>query len=150
MTRKLGNTIILLTRKLGKGVKMENNDNKSSEITEDANVQLTREEILESSRKENKQGDEREQDLYNKGVRLAYSLGVLLIGIITIVNTIVLNKIPTEIWIVYMGMTTVWSLYYGIKADKRRPLFLACGIICSIVCVFWIVYWILGLCGVVL
>ncbi len=142
--------MIITTIKLGKGAKMENNENKPSDTTIETNAQLTREEILASSRKENKQGDERDKNLYNKGMRIAYSIGVLLIGIITIVNTIVLDKITAEIWIVYMGMTTAWSLYYGIKVRKHRPLFLACGIICGIACVFWIVYYILGLSGVAL
>lgn len=129
---------------------MENNENKPSESVEEADAQLTREEILESSREENKQGDERDRDLYNKGMRIAYSIGVFLIGIISIVNTVVLDKFTAEVWIVYTGMTTPWAFYYGIKVGKRRPLFIACGVICGIACVFYIVYWILGLCGVVL
>lgn len=129
---------------------MGNNENKPLETTEETNAQLTREEILESSRKENKQGDEREQNLYGKGIRLAYSIGVILIGIISLVNAIVVDKSPAELWIVYMGMTAVWSLYYGIRVGKHRPLFLFCGIFCSLTCVFFIVIWILGLCGVVL
>ena len=127
---------------------MENDENKQAETTEEANSQLTREEILASSRQENKHGDEREQNINGKGMRLAYSIGILLIGIISLVNTIVLDKTPTEIWIVYMGMTAVWSLYYGIKVGKRRPLFLACGVICSITCVLFTVIWILELCGI--
>ena len=83
-------------------------------------------------------------------MRIAYSIGVILIAVISLVNTIVLGETPVELWIVYMGITAAWSLYYGIKVNKRRPLFLACGIICSITCVFGTVIWILGLCGVVL
>ena len=108
----------------------------------------TRDEILESSREENKQGDEREKNIYGKGLQIAYSVGIILIGIISLVNTIVVDKTPVELWIVYMGITAVWSLYYGIKVDKRRPLFLACGIICSITFIFFTVSWILELCGV--
>ncbi len=128
---------------------MENNESKPS-ATIKANAQLTREEILASSRKENKNGDERDQNLYNKSMSIAYSIGILLIVIITLVNTIVLDKITAEMWIVYTGMSTVWPLYFGIKVRKHRPLFLACGIICGIACVFWIVYYVLELCGVVL
>lgn len=129
---------------------MENKENIPAETTAETNAQLTREEILEISRKENKQGDEREQNLYGKGMRIAYSIGVILIGIISIVNAIVIEKTPIELWMVYMGMTAVCLLYYGIKVGKNRPLFLACGIVCCIACVFFTVLWILGLCGVVL
>ncbi len=134
---------------------MEENENKpveevsQTEEVSTESVQLSREEILAISRNENKNGDEREKNLYGKGLQIAYSIGVILIGVISLVNSIVVGKTPVELWIVYMGITAVWALYYGIKVGKHRPLYLTCGILCSIVCVLFTVYWILGLCGVI-
>lgn len=150
MTRKLGNAILILQENLAKGVKMEDNENKPAKTTEEVNERLARDEILASSRKENKTGDEREQNLYGKGIQIAYSIGILFISIISIVNTIVLDKTPIELWIVYAAMTAVSSLYYAVRVGKHKPLFLACGIICGIACVFFTVMWILELCGVAL
>lgn len=129
---------------------MENNEHKPAENTEKVYEQLARDEILASSRKENKTGDEREQKLYGRGLQFAYSIGLLFIGVITMVNVTVLEKIPVELWIVYMAMTATSSLYNAIRIAKHRPLFLTCGIIGVIGCVFLTVSWILELCGVVL
>ena len=129
---------------------MEENELKPVETAQEAETQPTRDEILAISRQENKQGDEREKNLYGKGLQIAYSIGVILIGVISLVNAIVVDKTPVELWIVYMGITSVWALYYGIKVGKHRPLFLTCGILCGIACIFFIVIWILGLCGVLL
>ena len=129
---------------------MEDKKIQPIEVTEEAVTPPTRDEILESSRVENKQGDEREKNIYGKALQIAYSIGIILIGVISLVNTIVVGKTPIELWIVYMGITAVWSLYYCIKVNKRRPLFLACGIICSIAFILFTVSWILELCGVAL
>lgn len=126
---------------------MENKEDKSTETSVNENKQLSREEILASSRKENKQGDEREINIFRKGLQIAFCIGIILIGVISLVNTLVVGSTPSELWIVYMGMTAVWSFYY-LKAGKRKPLFIACGVICSIACVLFTVSWILGLCGV--
>ena len=121
---------------------MEENENK--EIT-----QLSREEILAISREENKNGDEREKQIYKNAIQIAYSIGLIMTGIILLVSSII-DKLPSELLIVYMGMSGTTGLYCGIKFTKHRRLFLASGIICLITCVFFIVFWILGLCGVVL
>ena len=127
---------------------MKEDELTSVEVKEETVTPPSRDEILAKSREENKQGDEREKIIYGKGLQIAFSIGIILIGIISLVNTIVVGKTPIELWIVYMGITAVWSLYYGIKAGKHRPLFLTCGIICSISFLFFTVTWILGLCGV--
>lgn len=125
---------------------MEENENKS--VEEEA-VQPTREEILSASRRENKNGDERDNKIYLRGMQLAYSIGVVLISIVILTYSILDDKIiPKELMMVYMGMTTTWTLYYAVKSGKRRPLFISCGVVCAVAFVFFTVYWILGLCGV--
>ena len=114
---------------------------------EKENPQPTREEILAISRAENKNGDERERDIYKTAIQIAYSVGLLLTGIIIFVASI-FDSLPTELMIVYMGMSAATGLYCGIKSAKKRKVLLSCGIICSLLCVFFIVLWILELCGV--
>lgn len=111
------------------------------------NLQPTREEILAISRAENKNGDERERDIYKTAIQIAYSVGLLLTGIIIFVASI-FDSLPTELMIVYMGMSAATGLYCGIKSAQKRKLLLSCGVICSLLCVFFIVFWILELCGV--
>lgn len=117
--------------------------------TEEENTPLSREDILEASRKENKNGDERDNKIYLRGMQLAYSIGVVLISIVILTYSILDDKIiPKELMMVYMGMTTTWTLYYAVKSGKRRPLFISCGVVCAVAFVFFTVYWILELCGV--
>ena len=117
-------------------------------MNEEEKTQLSREEILEMSREENKNGDEREKQIYKNAIQIAYSIGLILTGIILLVSSII-DKLPSELLIVYMGMSGATGLYCGIKFTKRRRLFLASGIICTITCVFFVVFWILELCGVI-
>ena len=82
-------------------------------------------------------------------MQLAYSIGVVLISIVILTYSILDDKIiPKELMMVYMGMTTTWTLYYAVKSGKRRPLFISCGVVCAVAFVFFTVYWILELCGV--
>lgn len=124
---------------------MKENENKPAEGEA---VQPSREEILAASRKENKNGDEMDVQNYRRGMQLAYSVGVILVGIVTIVHTILDGKMPVEIWAIYLGMQATWTLYYTIKSNKYKPLFIACAVISLIAFAFFAVYWILQLCGV--
>ena len=123
---------------------MEENENKP--VEED--VQLSREEILAASRKENRNGDERDSKIYLRGTQIALSVAMLLMGVIQLVCVFLNRAVPAELWLVYMGMLATWSLYYGIKSGKRRPLFISCGVLCSLVFAGFTTIWILQLCGV--
>lgn len=110
----------------------------------------TREEILAISRRENKNGDEREAQNLLRATGLAYSVGLIVIGIIQIVNAIIDNEIPLELYMIYTAMTATMGLYCGIKTVKHRALFLACGAVCGVCSIIFTVMWILKLCGVAL
>ena len=112
--------------------------------------QPSREEILAISRKENKNGDERDMQANQRGMGFAYSVGILICGLVYLVDVIVGREMPYELMMAYMGMTATWSIYYAIKNTKHRPLFWACGIVCAITFIFFTVFWILKLCGVVI
>lgn len=126
---------------------MQEDENKSQVVTEEADDKPTRDEILARSRAENRHGDERDNHIYKSAIQIAYSIGLILTGIIMLVSSI-LGELPAELMIVYMGMTGTMGLYCGIRFTKRKPLFIACGVICLIASAFFTVYWILQLCGV--
>ncbi len=129
---------------------MEENEHKPVEVEEEVRQQgLSREEILAISRKENKNGDERDVQVYRQGMQIACSVAIILVGIITLVRVIMGDNIPTELWIVYMGMMATWTIYYAVKSGKNKVLFICCGVLCSVCFVTFTTLWILGLCGVV-
>ena len=127
---------------------MEEDFNQQTESTEKTETQLSREEILAISREENKNGDERDAQIYKRAMQLAFCIGVIVLGIIGIVSVIVIGETPIELYIVYMAMAAMMGLYCGIKSSKHRALFLAAGIVCTVAFVIMTVLWILKLCGV--
>ncbi len=137
-----------LNTELENSAEAQESEAQAQESGVQGNDELSREDILAASRKENKDGDEREQQTYNRALSLGYGVGMILLGIVMIVSVIVEDKIPAELW---MCCSVVWAtsgLYYGIRTSKHKWLFLASGIISIIACVFFTVYWILQLCGV--
>lgn len=123
-------------------------ENKDFDAREGKAEQPTREDILAASRNENKNGDEREKQIYKNAIQIAYSIGFILTCVIMLVSS-VMGKLSAELMIVYTGMSGTMGLYCGIKFTKRKPLFLACGAVCLFACAVFIVYWILQLCGII-
>lgn len=125
---------------------MEENENKQQE---EQSLQSSREEILALSRKENKHGDEREMQTYNKALQLGYGVGFICLSLVMIVNIIVDDVLPLEMWICFTAYMATMGLYYGIKTNtKKKALFLTEGIFGVACFIFFLVAWILKLCGV--
>ncbi|MDE7401766.1 MAG: hypothetical protein K2N17_06920 [Clostridia bacterium] len=128
---------------------MEENENKTVEVTEEAVNQPSREEILAMSREENKNGDEKEKRCFEKASALAFSVGLLIAAIILIVTIIRSDRFPSEIMFLMCGMQAVQSLVVAHGYRKMRKVYLAVGIFEVACAVFFLVFWILQLCGVV-
>lgn len=124
---------------------MDENENKPAEGEA---VQPSREEVLAASRKENKNGDEREMQSYNKALQLAYGVGMICLSVIMLVNIIVKDTLPLEMWICFSAVMATQGIYYGIKTAKRKWLFLFEGIFGVACFIFFLVAWILELCGI--
>lgn len=116
------------------------NDGKEKEV-------ISKEDILAMSRKENRHGDEREQQSIYRAAYLATSVGFLLYGIISIVLAL-LDKYSYEMNIVSFAITGTMYTIMGIKTTKRKPLFLAAGLLCIAASVVNLICWILQLCGI--
>ena len=122
----------------------------AEEGSEEKGDKPTREQILEISRKENKRGDERDMQVNTRGMAMAYSVGVLVVALVNLVNVLVGRGMVVELMMAYAGMTAVWSIYYVVKTGKHKALFWVCGILCAITFLFFSAFWILKLCGVVI
>ena len=118
-------------------------------VDEQKEQSLTREEILERSRKENsKTDDEREQELVQKGNRIALIIGWGATVIAWIFNMTVLHRNSPEL-IAIIALTAGINLIWTAKVSrKNRKICLIIGIFNLIGFVANLVLWILMLFGV--
>lgn len=115
---------------------------------EEEKKQLTKEEILELSRAENKNGDERDRQRYPVANSIGFSVGLLLAGIVILVSSFCADRFPSEVVVVVAGMQAAQALYVGITVKRLRKVYLTIGIVECVVAVALAVLWILELCGV--
>ena len=115
---------------------------------EEEKKQLTKEEILERSRAENKNGDERDRQRYPMGNSIGFSVGLVLAGIVILVSSLCAGRCPFEVVAVVTGMQAAQALYIGITVQRLRKVYLTIGIVEGLCCVCLSVLWILELCGV--
>ncbi|MGN1060978.1 MAG: DUF6442 family protein [Candidatus Coproplasma sp.] len=119
-------------------------------FAEDTNATLSKEEILAASRKENKNGDERERQGVLTAQSLAMSAGLFIGGIVMIISVLVTGKIPIEIWLVIGGMEAVQFIGDAVKMSKQRVLNIVLSVLMCLCFISFVVLWILELCGVAL
>ncbi len=118
-------------------------------VTEETeSVQYSREEILAVSREENKNGDERERQYYGKANSLAFSVGLLIAGIVLLVEVNLDRRFPAEILLLTCAMQAVQSFVVAFGNRKFRKLYLTVGIVEAVLSVVFLVLWILQLCGI--
>ncbi len=118
---------------------MENNEERTT---------LSKEEILAKSRKENENGDEREQQALYRAGYAATSIGFFLYGIISVVLA-ALGRHSYEMNIVVFAIIGTMYTILGLNNAKHKRVFLTSGIVCILSSVTTLVCWILELCGVV-
>ena len=107
---------------------------------------LSREEILERSRKENaKTGDERERKLLNNGLFVMLMAGAAVLLLVYLVNLICFERDGWEIVAIFFVMGGVSSIWQGIYGKKYKKVFLSVGIMQLIVSIAFLVLWILPL-----
>lgn len=123
-----------------------NDDEKT--VTEEI-AQPTREEILAMSREENKSGDERERQYFLKANSYAFSIGLLMAGLIILVTSLVENRFPIEVMLITMAMQSAQAFIAARGVRKTRKLYFVLGICEAVMAVFFLIFWILKLCGVV-
>lgn len=86
---------------------------------------MDREKILETSRKENKQGDERDFAMRNKSYAISAGFGMLLCVVIAAIESIVFERTAASVWTIYLGMEFIAPLVGYITTKKKFLLFLS-------------------------
>lgn len=86
---------------------------------------MEKEEILEKSRKENKNKDIAELEIINRSGKIAYVVGALLCCVISFLDWSFTKTINCACWMVNFGMlTAVFTVKY-IRLKKRHELIFA-------------------------
>lgn len=109
---------------------------------------LSREQILEASRKENKNGDERERQSYIKANSFAFSIGLFFAGIIILVSSLVEGKFPVNVLLITTAMQAAQAFIVARGVRKIKKFYLSQCILFSVLTVCFLVLWILQLCGI--
>lgn len=124
-------------------------ENSSITLEADAsNSEISRDEILEISRQENKNGDEREKQTYAKANSIGFAIGILVAGIIILVNVIVKDRLPIEVLLIVSSAQAAQSFITAHGVRKTRKLYLTLAIVMTVVSVCFLIMWILYLCGI--
>lgn len=119
-------------------------------VTEDTNATLSKDAILEASRKENKNGDERERQGMLSANSLAMSVGLFVIAIVLLVSLFVKGKLPCEVLMIQSAITTTQSIVNAVKNSRYKALYIVSSVTVGLCCIAFAVLWILELCGVAL
>lgn len=107
---------------------------------------MNKNEILEKSRAENKNGDEMEKKVRMKASAISATVGMSLCMILVIIEELVFDRSATALWIIYTGVQFTSSLLEYINTKKRTSL--AFGILFGILVLLNIVVYIFKCIGV--
>ena len=88
---------------------------------------MTKEEILEQSRKENKNKDTYDLEVQKTAATIAYFASFGLCVLVSAINCIVARKVSAQVWIVFFGMLSVAFFVKFFKMKKLHELFVALG-----------------------
>lgn len=88
---------------------------------------MTKEEILEQSRKENKNKDTYDLEVQKTAATIAYFASFGLCVLVSAINWILARKVSAQVWIVFFGMLSVAFFVKFFKMKKLHELFVALG-----------------------
>lgn len=108
LTSLLGNVMLFLQIKLGKGVNAMN-----------------KEDILKRSREENANGDEREEKIKLRSYSISAKIGAALCMTFVLIEKIAFDRDTTLLWAIYAGMIFCESLLNAIKLKKVSDIILS-------------------------
>ena len=83
---------------------------------------MTKEEILEKSRQENKNQDEMERDAMARAGKRACAVGGLVCMAIIVLEAIFSDHVSMSTWAVYLSMTGTMLLVKYIRLKKKHEL----------------------------
>ena len=107
---------------------------------------MDREEILAKSRAENKDRDYVEVEALNKGNGLAFTTGVLLCSLVSVLHSIFKDSVDYGVWTVMFGMMSSLMLVKYAKLKKRHELLF--GLVYAALSVCFFVFYLQNVLGV--
>lgn len=106
---------------------------------------MDRDEILERSRKENRNGDFVEAAVLAKANAIAIAVGIIVCGILTVLHAIFAEKPDFSVWTVYLSVLATTMLVKYVKLRRTHELLL--GLFYGSFCVFFFVLYLRDLLG---
>ena len=107
---------------------------------------MDKDEILARSRKDNKDRDFVEEDVTNKANSVAFSVGILMCGLLSVLHAIFQDKPDFSVWIVMWAILSSVFLFKYHRLRKRHELLL--GLAYLAFCVFFFVLYLRDVLGV--
>ena len=86
---------------------------------------MNKDDVLRMSRKENQNGDEREEKIRLRSYAISAAVGALLCMVFVFVENVIFDRNATLIWIIYCGMMFTKSLLDAIKLKKKTDIVLS-------------------------
>ena len=86
---------------------------------------MNKDDILQKSRKENKNGDEREEKIKLRSYATSAAIGALLCMVFVFIENIIFDRNTTLIWIIYCGMMFSKNILDAIKLKKKSDIVLS-------------------------
>ena len=88
---------------------------------------MTKEEILERSRKENNEKDIFDLEVQKKAAVVAYFSSFGLCAFVSILNWIFTRRVSVQCWMIFFGMLSIAFFVKFFKMKKLHELFVALG-----------------------
>ena len=76
---------------------------------------MDKDEILARSRKENRDRDFVEEEVINRAHSIALSVGMMMSGLISVLNSIFRDSVDFSVWVV---MWAIWSCVFLVKYQR--------------------------------
>ena len=90
-------------------------------------IKMTKDEILEKSRKDNGDKDVFDLDVQRRAATAAYFSSFGLCVFVSVLSLIFIGRVSVQCWMVFFGMLTVAFFVKFFKMKKRHELFVAIG-----------------------
>ena len=88
---------------------------------------MTKEEILEKSRRESRGSDFEDLEIQKKAATVAYFASFGLCVLVSVLNYIFAKRISVQCWVVFFGMLSIAFFVKFAKLKKLHELFVALG-----------------------
>ncbi len=106
---------------------------------------MTKEEILQKSRSENKNKDIYDLEIQNVAATTGFYTVPALCALVAVLQFVFTKTVSAGVWCIYSGMLSVTFLVKFVKMHKKHELFVFIGY--SVIFVFLLVTFIFQLCG---